>query len=211
MQRNALLLVAGVGFHWFWALWGALLLAGWLPLALLLGARGWARAALVLGVVGNLWCLPMFLVANMLGEPAGEIAGSDIGDFLEFLLVGGGIGLVLGGLALAWRSLRGHGLVQVLALPLSAALAGTSFYPLIAATGVGGHAFRQTRGGILARLSMRGDEDGRIQWLAHYGTPGATFMIVMLDAQSGDVLCVEEAAVTAADGRRCHWGPVPRS
>ena len=71
---------------------GALLLAGWLPLVLLLGASGWPRAAHAVGVAGNLWCLPMFLVAGMLGEPAGEVTPRAVGDLLESVHVGGRTG-----------------------------------------------------------------------------------------------------------------------
>jgi hypothetical protein len=82
---------------------------------------------------------------------------------------------------------------------------------VVRAEEAGGRAFRLARGGELTGLSIRADVDAQVKWQASYSTQGATFLIVMLDAASGEVQCAEAAATVAAEGRHCYWHPIGRS
>ena len=101
----------------------------------LLHAHGLHRAALALSVIGNLWCIPMFLAAGVIGSLS--VTDRTLGDFLENLLVGGSIGLMLGVLAGVWLRRRLPRAAWLVTLPMAAALAGISSYPAVAMTPLG--------------------------------------------------------------------------
>ena len=78
------------------------------------------------------------------------------------------------------------------------------------AEAAGGADFRRTEGGKLNGLTLQTDTDGRVKWLVGYDVSSSVFMNVMLDAQSGAVLCAERSIFTFPTTHQCHWGVNPR-
>ena len=103
----ALLVLGVVGFLVLghaplFVMWGILLIAGWLPLVVLLAGFAQDRW-LVLLLPGFLWAIVMLDFAKRLSKLAGIASNQTTGGFAENLLIGGGAG-VLGGIV--WALVR---------------------------------------------------------------------------------------------------------
>jgi hypothetical protein len=126
----------GTRFHWFFVLWAALLVCGWVPLVLLIFAAGYRRGAAVLAILGDIWSVVMGVLIGMLAEPSGQVAPGLPRELAAYALVGGSIGALLGTVYAVWRwrAARHRWLIAGIG---AAALAGVSCAPALGATGLG--------------------------------------------------------------------------
>jgi hypothetical protein len=112
-------------------LWGALVTLGWLPLCGVWFASGRYGISIILGSLGAVWFTPMVLLFGMLFEPAGRWEPVHTRWFFEYVVIGGGAGLLVGLADAGWLWARGVVRRRWLLLGIpAAAVAGISFYPL---------------------------------------------------------------------------------